>query len=109
MSVEVKVPAVGESITSGILSVWHKKDGDSVASGDVLFTLETDKVSTEVVAPEAGVLKTHAAEGDEVKIEQVVATIEAGGAKARSQGRTEARRRACPGKVCPCARPRAES
>jgi len=80
MSVEVKVPAVGESITSGILSVWHKKDGDSVASGDVLFTLETDKVSTEVTAPEAGVLKTHAAEGEEVKIEQVVATIEVGAA-----------------------------
>ncbi len=80
MSVEVKVPAVGESITSGILSVWHKKDGDAVNSGDVLFTLETDKVSTEVVAPEGGVLKTLAAEGDEVKIEQVVATIEAGGA-----------------------------
>ena len=80
MSVEVKVPAVGESITSGILSVWHKKDGDAVNSGDVLFTLETDKVSTEVVAPEGGVLKTLAAEGDEVKIEQVIATIEAGGA-----------------------------
>ncbi len=80
MSVEVKVPAVGESITSGILSVWHKKDGDSVSSGEVLFTLETDKVSTEVNAPESGVLKTAAAEGEEVKIDQVVATIEPAGA-----------------------------
>ena len=78
MSVEVKVPAVGESITSGIISVWHKKDGEAVASGEVLFTLETDKVSTEVNAPESGVLKTRAAEGDEVKIGQVVALIEAG-------------------------------
>ncbi len=77
MSVEVKVPAVGESITSGILSVWHKKDGESVAAGDVLFTLETDKVSTEVNAQESGVLKTQAAEGDEVEIGAVVATIEA--------------------------------
>ncbi len=82
MSVEVKVPAVGESITSGILSVWHKKDGETVNSGDVLFTLETDKVSTEVNAPESGVLKTSAAEGDEVKIDQVVATIEPAGAGA---------------------------
>lgn len=82
MSVEIKVPAVGESITSGILSVWHKKDGDSVASGELVFTLETDKVSTEVTAPESGTLKTLAAEGDEVKIGQVVATIEAGGAPA---------------------------
>ncbi len=82
MSIEVKVPAVGESITSGVISVWHKKDGDTVASGEVLFTLETDKVSTEVNAPESGTLKTQAAEGDEVKIGQVVATIEAGGVSA---------------------------
>lgn len=82
MSIEVKVPAVGESITSGVISVWHKKDGEAVASGEVLFTLETDKVSTEVNAPESGTLKTQAAEGEEVKIGQVVATIEAGGAPA---------------------------
>ena len=82
MNVEVKVPTVGESITSGILSTWHKKDGEAVASGDVLFTLETDKVSTEVNAPESGILRTQAAEGDEVKIDQVVAVIEPGGAPA---------------------------
>ena len=82
MNVEVKVPTVGESITSGILSTWHKKDGEAVASGDVLFTLETDKVSTEVNAPESGILRTQAAEGDEVKIDQVVAIIEPGGAPA---------------------------
>jgi 2-oxoglutarate dehydrogenase E2 component (dihydrolipoamide succinyltransferase) len=76
MNVEVKVPTVGESITSGILSTWHKKDGETVNSGDLLFTLETDKVSTEVTAPESGVLRTQAAEGDEVKIDQVVAVIE---------------------------------
>ena len=82
MNVEVKVPTVGESITSGILSTWHKKDGEAVNSGDVLFTLETDKVSTEVNAPESGILRTQVAEGDEVKIDQVVALIEPGGAPA---------------------------
>ena len=82
MNVEVKVPTVGESITSGILSTWHKKDGEAVNSGDILFTLETDKVSTEVNAPESGVLRTQAAEGDEVKIDQIVAVIEPGGAPA---------------------------
>lgn len=76
MSTEVKVPAVGESISSGLLSVWHRKDGDHVTSGEVLFTLETDKVSTEVNATETGILKVLAAEGEEVKIGQVVATIE---------------------------------
>jgi len=80
MSIEVKVPAVGESITSGLLSTWHKKDGDTVTSGEVLFTLETDKVSSEVNATESGTLKIQVPEGEEVKIGQVVATIEAGGA-----------------------------
>ncbi len=44
MAIEVKIPAVGESITSGVVSVWHKKSGDFVNEGDALFTLETDKV-----------------------------------------------------------------
>ena len=76
MSVEVKIPAVGESITSGVVSVWHKKSGDFVREGDALFTLETDKVSTEIAAEAAGVLETLAHEGQEVKIGEVVATID---------------------------------
>ncbi len=76
MPVEVKIPAVGESITSGVVSVWHKKSGDFVNEGEALFTLETDKVSTEIVAEKAGVLETKANEGQEVKIGEVVATID---------------------------------
>src|ERR1700719_479213 len=76
MSTEVKVPAVGESISSGVVSVWHKKSGEQVKKGDPLFTLETDKVSTEIVAEADGVLRTKAAEGQEVKIGEVVAEIE---------------------------------
>ena len=76
MSIEVKIPAVGESISSGVVSVWHKKTGEEVKAGEPLFTLETDKVSTEIVAEKAGVLNTIAAEGQEVKIGEVVATIE---------------------------------
>jgi len=74
--VEVKIPAVGESITSGIVSVWHKKSGEYVNAGDALFTLETDKVSTEITAEKAGVLETRVNEGQEVKIGDVVATID---------------------------------
>src|SRR5437868_157643 len=82
MSVEVRVPAVGESISSGVVSVWHKKSGEQVSAGDPLFTLETDKVSTEINADADGVLQTLVAEGAEVKIGDVVATIEEGdGAK----------------------------
>ncbi|PYK32093.1 MAG: dihydrolipoamide succinyltransferase, partial [Verrucomicrobia bacterium] len=76
MAVEVKIPAVGESISSGIVSVWHKKSGDFVNAGDALFTLETDKVSTEIAAETSGVLDTIVNEGQEVKIGEVVATID---------------------------------
>src|ERR1043165_3972700 len=88
MSVEVKVPAVGESISSGVVSVWHKKSGEQVSAGDPLFTLETDKVSTEVNADADGVLQTLVAEGAEVKIGDVVATIEEGDG-AKPQNKTE--------------------
>ena len=76
MKVEVTIPSVGESITSGVLSIWHKKDGEQVAADELLFTLETDKVSQEVNAPAAGVVSTKVAEGTEVKIGQVVAEID---------------------------------
>jgi 2-oxoglutarate dehydrogenase E2 component (dihydrolipoamide succinyltransferase) len=76
MPIEVKIPAVGESITSGVVSIWHKKSGDFVNAGDALFTLETDKVSTEIVAEKNGVLETKVPEGQEVKIGEVVATID---------------------------------
>src|SRR5438876_5511715 len=76
MAIEVKIPAVGESISSGVVSVWHKKSGDFVNSGDALFTLETDKVSTEITAEKSGVLETMVPEGQEVKIGEVVATID---------------------------------
>ena len=80
MSLEIKIPAVGESITSGLLSVWHKNDGDAVAAGEPLFTLETDKVSSEIVAEKAGVLRIRAQAGSEVKIGETVGTIEEAGA-----------------------------
>ncbi len=76
MAIEVKIPAVGESITSGVVSAWHKKSGEFVNAGEALFTLETDKVSTEIVAEKAGVLETKVPEGQEVKIGEVVAIID---------------------------------
>ena len=78
MSLEVKIPAVGESITSGVIAAWHKKDGDAVQANEPLLTLETDKVSSEIVAAAAGRLTIQAKEGDEVKIGQTVALIEEG-------------------------------
>ena len=77
---DIKIPAVGESITSGLLSTWHKNDGDAVSAGDALFTLETDKVSTEITAEIAGTLRVKVAAGAEVKIGEVVGTIESAAA-----------------------------
>jgi 2-oxoglutarate dehydrogenase E2 component (dihydrolipoamide succinyltransferase) len=76
MAIEVKIPSVGESITSGVVSAWHKKSGEFVNEGEALFTLETDKVSTEIVAEKAGILETKVPEGQEVKIGEVVAIID---------------------------------
>src|SRR4029453_5181683 len=76
MPIEVKIPAVGESITSGVVSAWHKKSGEFVNEGEALFPLETDKVSTEIAAEKAGGLETKVPEGKEVKIGEGVAIID---------------------------------
>jgi 2-oxoglutarate dehydrogenase E2 component (dihydrolipoamide succinyltransferase) len=76
MIIEVKVPSVGESVTSGVVSAWHKKSGEFVNEGEPLFALETDKVSTDIVAEKSGVLETKVPQGQEVKIGEVVAIID---------------------------------
>jgi 2-oxoglutarate dehydrogenase E2 component (dihydrolipoamide succinyltransferase) len=76
MSTEVKIPSVGESITSGVLSIWHKKTGDIVSEGEALFTLETDKISTEIPAGATGKLQIQVDAGQEVKIGEVVALLD---------------------------------
>jgi len=76
MSAEIKVPAVGESISSGIISLWHRQDGDYVRTGDLLFTLDTDKVSTEVAAQSAGVVRIKVPADQEVKIGELVGLLE---------------------------------
>jgi 2-oxoglutarate dehydrogenase E2 component (dihydrolipoamide succinyltransferase) len=76
MIIEVKVPSVGESVTSGVVSAWHKKSGEFVNEGEPLFALETDKVSTDIVAEKSGMLETKVPEGQEVKIGEVVAMID---------------------------------
>ena len=92
MAIEVKIPSVGESITSGIVSAWHKKSGDFVSEGEALFTLETDKVSTEIVAEKAGILETKVPEGQEVKIGEIVATIDDSNRPAEKQKLPEAKK-----------------
>ncbi|SER07462.1 2-oxoglutarate dehydrogenase complex dihydrolipoyllysine-residue succinyltransferase [Pedobacter rhizosphaerae] len=80
MSLEIKVPAVGESITEVVLSRWIKNDGDVVEMDEVIAELESDKATFELTAEQAGTLKTIAAEGDTLPIGAVVCKIEDGGA-----------------------------
>jgi 2-oxoglutarate dehydrogenase E2 component (dihydrolipoamide succinyltransferase) len=75
-SIEVKIPPMGESINSGVLAKWHVKDGDVVKKDQPLFELETDKITSEGLAEAAGKISLKSAAGDEVKIGQVVATID---------------------------------
>ncbi len=74
--IELKVPAAGESITSANVAKWRKNDGEQVVQGEVLVTLETDKVSNELEAPASGRLKILTPEGEEVSIGAVIATID---------------------------------
>jgi 2-oxoglutarate dehydrogenase E2 component (dihydrolipoamide succinyltransferase) len=76
MKLEVKVPAVGESITEAVIGSWTKKSGEFVKMNDVIMLLETDKASVEVIAEKDGVLTTSANAGDTVKIGATVATID---------------------------------
>jgi len=74
--IDVKIPALGESITSGILSKWHVKDGETVTRGQAIFELETDKITSEGQAEASGRIALKAAVGAEVGIGQVVAVID---------------------------------
>jgi 2-oxoglutarate dehydrogenase E2 component (dihydrolipoamide succinyltransferase) len=80
--VDIQVPAAGESITSANVAAWRKKDGDHVEKGEILVTLETDKVSNELEAPLAGTLRILVPEGEEVAIGKVIARIEPGASQA---------------------------
>ncbi|MGQ8871281.1 2-oxoglutarate dehydrogenase complex dihydrolipoyllysine-residue succinyltransferase [Paenibacillus sp. TSA_86.1] len=76
---EIKVPAMGESITEGTVSRWMVKEGDTVNQGDVLLELETDKVNIEISAEENGVLeKIIRQEGETVVIGETIGTLSAG-------------------------------
>ena len=75
--ISIKVPTLGESIVEATVSRWLKKEGEAVAVGDTLVELETDKITVEVTAMNAGVVKKIAhAEGDVVKVDDLLAEID---------------------------------
>lgn len=79
--IDIKVPAVGESISEVTLLKWSKSDGDYVERDEVIAELESEKATFEVNAEKAGVLKTSAKEGDTLKIGDLLASIDETAAK----------------------------
>jgi 2-oxoglutarate dehydrogenase E2 component (dihydrolipoamide succinyltransferase) len=86
MSVEIKVPALGESVSEATIAKWYKKPGDAVRVDELLLELETEKVTLEVNAAAEGVLESIDIEEDEtVEVGQVVGKIKAGVAPAAAE------------------------
>src|SRR5688500_5637010 len=78
MAIQIKVPAVGESISEVTIANWLKKDGDAVKLDEVIAELESDKATFELTAQSEGVLKIIKQQGETVPIGEVICEIEAG-------------------------------
>ncbi|MFD2721247.1 2-oxoglutarate dehydrogenase complex dihydrolipoyllysine-residue succinyltransferase [Hymenobacter monticola] len=76
MALEIKIPAVGESITEVTIAKWLKKDGDAVKRDEVIAELESDKATFELPAEADGVLKIRVAEGETIGIGTVIADLD---------------------------------
>ena len=103
MAADIKVPTLGESVTTATVARWLKKAGDRVAADEPLVELETDKVTVEVNAPMAGTLGAFAAdEGAEVEVGALLGTVEEGaGAAAPAQQPTTPASASSPAKPPP--------
>ena len=91
MTIEVRVPTLGESVTEATIATWFKQPGDPVAVDEMLCELETDKVSIEVPSPAAGIMAEHVvSEGETVGVDALLATITPGdGAAAAAPAKSE--------------------
>jgi 2-oxoglutarate dehydrogenase E2 component (dihydrolipoamide succinyltransferase) len=86
MATEIKVPTLGESVTSATVARWMKQEGDAVAADEPLVELETDKVTVEVSAPSAGVLTSISApEGSEVPVGALLGLLDGAAVAAQAQ------------------------
>src|SRR6187401_2916021 len=79
MPSNIVVPEVGESIVDARIAKWLRQEGETVAAGDPLVELETDKIDLEVSAPQAGVLSRIARkDGEDVKVGEVLGVVDTG-------------------------------
>jgi 2-oxoglutarate dehydrogenase E2 component (dihydrolipoamide succinyltransferase) len=102
MAVEIRVPTLGESIVEATVGKWLKQVGDTVAAGEMLVDLETDKVNVEVAAEQGGVLEQIVkGEGQNVGVGEVIGMIGAGAAAAASAPQNGAPAAAAPRQDAP--------
>ncbi|MCO4753335.1 MAG: 2-oxoglutarate dehydrogenase complex dihydrolipoyllysine-residue succinyltransferase [Bacteriovoracaceae bacterium] len=85
MAIEIKIPAIGESITEVTLAGWHVEDGDFVEEGDILADIESDKATVELPAESSGTIKLLAEEGADLAIGAVIASLEEGEGTAKKK------------------------
>lgn len=76
MATDIVIPTVGESVNEGVIAAWTKGDGEWVDRDETIIELETDKITMEIPAPAAGVLKHGAAEGDTVEVGATVGSVD---------------------------------
>src|SRR6195256_413124 len=90
MSIEIRVPAMGESVTEATIARWLKKEGDAVKQDEPLVELETDKVSVEVPSPSAGVLeRIQVQPGGTVGVGTVLGQVREGAIASQTETKTE--------------------
>src|SRR4051812_28944100 len=85
-TIQVTLPAMGESVTEGTILEWRKQEGDSIEADEILVEISTDKVDAEVPSPAGGtIVKLHVAEGDTVEVGQLLAEISTNGGSPPSE------------------------
>ena len=92
MATEIRVPALGESVTEATIAQWFKSEGEAVKEDEPLLELETEKVTLEVPAPASGVLSSISVKpGETVNVGALLGAIEAGEGKAAKAPKAEAK------------------
>jgi 2-oxoglutarate dehydrogenase E2 component (dihydrolipoamide succinyltransferase) len=95
MRIEIKVPEVGESVREAVLVQWYKREGETVEKGELLFLIETDKVTLEIAAEATGVLRIIVQEGETVPVGSIVGMLDTE-ARPAEAARKEEREREVP-------------
>jgi 2-oxoglutarate dehydrogenase E2 component (dihydrolipoamide succinyltransferase) len=92
MPTDIVIPALGESITEGVIATWLIAEGEYVDRDQPVLELETDKITMELPSPASGVISHKAAEGDTVEVGSVVGGIDESAAKPAGEAKAEAKK-----------------